>query len=170
MKKLIGLGVVLIGALVGAFYFLGAQSEKFLGVMVVNSDVFDRVIVIPDETAPQVQTYLIFPHGEMHNPYAVGMAHYVEHLAYDVVQAGAACAPMLTYRRPLYLNEAKNDVTFTVSLARKDMQVMTDMTRNLGVATPQADITLDQLKLAETAGYGARDMAAMLAFAKENSK
>ena len=82
MKKLIGLGVVLIGALVSAFYFLDAQSDKFPGVMVENSDVFDRVIVIPDETAPQVQTYLIFPHGEMHNPYAVGMAHYVEHLAY----------------------------------------------------------------------------------------
>lgn len=99
-----------------------------------------------------------------------GAAGIAPDLAYDVVQASAACAPMLTYRRPLYLNEAENDVTFTVSLARKDMQVMTDLARNLGVATPQADITLDQLKLAETAGYGARDMAAMLAFAKENSK
>ena len=83
MQKLITLSIVLIVALVCTFYFLRSPLEKFPGVTIVNADVFDRVMVISDETAAQVQTYLIFPHGEMHNPYAVGLAHYVEHLAYE---------------------------------------------------------------------------------------
>lgn len=91
-------------------------------------------------------------------------------LAYDVIQSSAACPPMLNYRRPLYLDETAHDVSFTVSLARKDMDVMTALAREFGVKTPQSDVTLQQLHAAETAGYGARDMAAMLAYAKEISK
>lgn len=82
--------------------------------------------------------------------------------AFDVIEASAAAAPMLTYRRPLYLNEAANDVTFTVSLARKDMNVTADLAARLGVALPQGRETLARLTDAEAKGYGARDMAAML--------
>ncbi len=90
--------------------------------------------------------------------------------AYDVIQASAACPPMLNYRRPLYLDETAHEVTFTVSLARKDMAVMTGLAREFGIKTPQCDVTLQQLQAAETRGYGARDMAAMLAYAQESSK
>lgn len=82
--------------------------------------------------------------------------------AFDVIEASAAAAPMLTYRRPLYLNEAANDVTFTVSLARKDMNVTADLAARLNVALPQGRETLARLADAEAKGYGARDMAAML--------
>ena len=41
--------------------------------------------------------------------------------AFDVIEASAACAPMLKYRRPLYLDETAHDVTFTVALAEKDI-------------------------------------------------
>ena len=91
-------------------------------------------------------------------------------LAYDVVQSSAACPPMLNYRRSLYLDETAQDVSFTVSLARKDMQVMTALARELGVDTPQSIVTLHQLQAAEKAGYGARDMASMLAYSKEALK
>lgn len=37
--------------------------------------------------------------------------------AFDVIEASAACAPMLKYRRPLYLEESAHEVTFTVALA-----------------------------------------------------
>lgn len=86
--------------------------------------------------------------------------------AFDVIEASAACAPMLKYRRPLYLDEAGNEVTFTVALARKDMEVTAALARHYGTAMPQGHATLQKLYDAEAAGYGARDMAAMLDFMK----
>ncbi len=87
--------------------------------------------------------------------------------AFDVIENSAAAAPMLSYRRPLYLDEAAHEVTFTVSLARKDMEVTAELARELGTAMPQAKTTLDQLRRAEDAGYGGRDMASMLGFMRE---
>ena len=82
--------------------------------------------------------------------------------AFDVIEASAACAPMLKYRRPIYLDEAAHDVTFTVALARKDMEVTVDLARKLGTDMPQGRSTLDILERAESEGYSARDMASIL--------
>ena len=87
--------------------------------------------------------------------------------AFDAIEASAACAPMLKYRRPLYLDEAGHDVTFTVSLARKDMEVTADLAETLGVAMPQGHVTLDKLREAEAQSYSARDMASILTFMRE---
>lgn len=84
--------------------------------------------------------------------------------AFDVIEASAACAPMLKYRRPLYLEEATHDVTFTVALARKDMAVTAALAASLGTPMPQAQVTLAALRQAEAEGYGARDMASMLTY------
>lgn len=89
--------------------------------------------------------------------------------AFDVIEASAACAPMLKYRRPLYLDEAAHEVTFTVSLARKDMEIAAALARKLEVPIPQGTVTLAQLRSAETRGYGARDMAAMLNFMRKDT-
>lgn len=88
--------------------------------------------------------------------------------AFDVIEASAACAPMLKYRRPLYLNEADHKVTFTVSLARKDMEVTAELADRLGTAMPQGKVTLDKLVEAEAAGFGTRDMASMLNFMRKD--
>lgn len=89
--------------------------------------------------------------------------------AFDVIENSAACAPMLRYRRPLYLDEAAHDVTFTVSLARKDMQVTANLAAALGTAMPQGRVTLDTLMQAEAQGYGPRDMAAILTFMRKET-
>jgi 3-hydroxyisobutyrate dehydrogenase-like beta-hydroxyacid dehydrogenase len=91
-------------------------------------------------------------------------------VAYDVIEASAACAPMLKYRRALYLNEASQDVSFTVALARKDMEVMTQLAQKLCVATPQGDVTLDTLKSAEAAGFATRDMASILNYLRKENR
>ena len=88
--------------------------------------------------------------------------------ALDVIEASAACAPMLKYRRPLYLDEAAHDVTFTVALARKDMEVTADLARKLGIDMPQGLSTLEILRLAESDGYAARDMASILNYMREH--
>jgi 3-hydroxyisobutyrate dehydrogenase len=87
--------------------------------------------------------------------------------AFDVIEASAACAPMLKYRRGLYLDESNSEVAFTVALARKDMEVTAALARGYGIAMPQGTATLQKLIEAEAAGYGARDMAAILAFMRE---
>lgn len=84
--------------------------------------------------------------------------------AFEAIEASAACAPMLRYRKPLYLDEAAHDVTFTVALAQKDMRVTADLARKLGVPLPQSRATLDILNEAAGAGYDARDMAAILTY------
>jgi len=87
--------------------------------------------------------------------------------AFDVIEASAAAAPMLSYRRPLYLDEAAHDVTFTVALARKDMEVTAALAERFGVAMPQGRVTLKKLKEAEAAGFATRDMASILSFMRE---
>lgn len=88
--------------------------------------------------------------------------------AFDVIENSAAAAPMLKYRRPLYLDEAAHDVTFTVALARKDMQVTAALAEKFGSAMPQGRVTLDTLLQAEAQGYGDRDMASILSFMRKD--
>ncbi len=87
--------------------------------------------------------------------------------AFEVIEASAAAAPMLSYRKPLYLDETAHDVTFTVALALKDMAVTTALADRLGVAMPQSAVTRDKLAEAANRGYAARDMAAIINFMRE---
>jgi 3-hydroxyisobutyrate dehydrogenase len=91
-------------------------------------------------------------------------------LAFDAIEASAACAPMLKYRRPLYLDEAAHDVTFTVSLALKDMAVTSALAKSLGIAMPQGEITLEKLLDAEAKGFANRDMASILNYMREENR
>jgi 3-hydroxyisobutyrate dehydrogenase-like beta-hydroxyacid dehydrogenase len=88
--------------------------------------------------------------------------------AFDVIEASAACAPMLKYRRPIYLDEAAHDVTFTIALARKDMDVAVALAKSLGVDMPQGLETLRQLQGAEADGFADRDMASMLSYMRKD--
>jgi len=90
--------------------------------------------------------------------------------AFEVIENSAAAAPMLSYRKPLYLDEASHHVTFTVALARKDMEVTAALAETLGTAMPQGKVTLDTLRRAEQAGFGARDMAAMVNFMRKDKE
>jgi 3-hydroxyisobutyrate dehydrogenase len=90
--------------------------------------------------------------------------------AFDVIEASAAAAPMLSYRKPLYLDDASGDVTFTVGLARKDMAVTAALAERLDVALPQGAVTLAQLEEAIAHGYGERDMAAIVPFMEDKTR
>ncbi len=93
-----------------------------------------------------------------------GAAGIPREAAFDVIEASAAAAPMLSYRKPLYLDDGGRDVTFTVALARKDMAVTAALAERLGVPLPQGAVTLAQLEEAIADGHGARDMAAIVPF------
>jgi 3-hydroxyisobutyrate dehydrogenase-like beta-hydroxyacid dehydrogenase len=82
--------------------------------------------------------------------------------AYRAIEGSAAAAPMLGYRKPNYLDEAANPVSFALSLARKDVALAMDLALELGVPMPQTQLNLDQLQAAVAAGFGERDMASII--------
>lgn len=84
--------------------------------------------------------------------------------AYAVIERSAAAAPMLTYRKQHYLDEAGRPVSFALALAGKDLALALELCDELGVAAPQTRVNRAQLEAAERAGFGERDMAAVLAF------
>jgi len=90
--------------------------------------------------------------------------------AYSVFEQSAAAAPMLAYRKPQYLDEGANPVSFALSLASKDVDLALQLARQAGVVMPQTQTNLDQLRQAEQAGFGQRDMAAMLAFLRYHNQ
>jgi 3-hydroxyisobutyrate dehydrogenase-like beta-hydroxyacid dehydrogenase len=85
-------------------------------------------------------------------------------LAYDVLEALAAGAPILSYGREHYLDEANQEVSFTVALAEKNMRLATQLATELGVNAPQAALIRDTLLNARQAGFEARDMASILQY------
>lgn len=88
-------------------------------------------------------------------------------LAYEALESSAACAPMLRYRKPLYLDERAHQVTFTIGLAAKDVDLATRLARSLDVQMPQAELNLGILKQASQNGYANRDMASVISYLKK---
>ena len=86
--------------------------------------------------------------------------------AYRAIEGSAAAAPMVQYRKQLYLDEAANPVSFALALARKDVTLAMELATELGVSMPQTELNLDQLRAAEAAGFGERDMASMVDYVK----
>ncbi len=84
--------------------------------------------------------------------------------AFAVFERSAAAAPMLGYRKPQYLDEGSSPVTFTISLAEKDLREALRLGEELGVAMPQTRLNRDQLSAAERTGLGDHDMAAVLTY------
>jgi len=90
--------------------------------------------------------------------------------AYDAIEESAAVSPMLRFRRPIYLDEPSQEVTFALALARKDMGLALALSEQYNVPMLQSQTTFDVLKRAETKGFGERDMASIINFMrKENT-
>jgi 3-hydroxyisobutyrate dehydrogenase-like beta-hydroxyacid dehydrogenase len=76
----------------------------------------------------------------------------------DVLIKGAAGAPMLAYRRDLYLHPDQVPVTFTVDLARKDLVLAIEQARSTGAPTGLLERTLELMENLVEQGFGERDM------------
>ncbi len=84
--------------------------------------------------------------------------------AFHVIENSAAAAPMLGYRKQNYLDERGTPVSFALSLAKKDVGLAIELARNHGIALPQTALNLAELVNAERAGFGDRDMAAIITY------
>jgi 3-hydroxyisobutyrate dehydrogenase-like beta-hydroxyacid dehydrogenase len=76
----------------------------------------------------------------------------------DVLAAGAAGAPMLTYRREQYLHPDQAPITFTVDLARKDLRLALAQAERTGAPSGQLQRTLELMEDLVTRGFGSEDM------------
>jgi 3-hydroxyisobutyrate dehydrogenase-like beta-hydroxyacid dehydrogenase len=82
-------------------------------------------------------------------------------LAYDVFENSAVGAPMVKYRRDLYVHPETAPVAFAMSLALKDLRLIHDFARSLGTPMPQAEVDLESYGRAIEEGFGDEDMAAL---------
>ena len=79
-------------------------------------------------------------------------------VALDVLARSAAGAPLVSYRKPQYLDPDQAPVMFTLDLARKDIGLALDEARSTGVPMPQLERTMETVEGLIAAGEGKRDM------------
>jgi 3-hydroxyisobutyrate dehydrogenase-like beta-hydroxyacid dehydrogenase len=80
-------------------------------------------------------------------------------LAYDVIAASAAGAPLVAYKREAFVSPETAPVAFSLDLAEKDLRLITAFAASLGIQMPQAETNLELVRAASTDGRGSRDFA-----------
>jgi 3-hydroxyisobutyrate dehydrogenase-like beta-hydroxyacid dehydrogenase len=83
-------------------------------------------------------------------------------LAYDVLTASAVGAPYVGYKRAAFLDPDGTPVAFALDLAAKDLRLIADLARDVGVDLPQAAANLAAIvEAAAESGGGDRDFSAV---------
>ena len=80
---------------------------------------------------------------------------------FDAVEGGALDLPYARLKGPAMIDESFDDVSFAVSLARKDGELVLDAARAAGLRLPAMEGTVERLAQAERDGHAEQDMAAM---------
>jgi len=91
-------------------------------------------------------------------------------LAYDVLTASAAGAPFIGYKRAAFLEPDTTPVAFALDLAAKDLRLITDLAREVGVPMPQAITNLDAITAASVGGRGGRDFSTVADHLRETAR
>jgi 3-hydroxyisobutyrate dehydrogenase-like beta-hydroxyacid dehydrogenase len=89
---------------------------------------------------------------------------------YDLVQAGAGNSRVFELRAPMMVKGKYNDVTMKIDVWDKDMQVIGDHARKIGVPTPMFNATKPIYLKARKSGLGAQDTAAVCAVLEKMAK
>ncbi|MEN9011110.1 MAG: hypothetical protein ABF241_03460 [Yoonia sp.] len=75
--------VMVLGLFVGGYLLFGANLlAPNTEPREVQQNVFKQALVLNNPEIDSAFIHLVFPSGEAQNPYAEGLAHYVEHLAW----------------------------------------------------------------------------------------
>lgn len=89
---------------------------------------------------------------------------------YDLVQAGAGNSRVFELRAPMMVKGKYDDVTMKMDVWDKDMQVIGDHARKIGVRTPMFNATKSIYLKARKSGLGAQDTAAVCAVLEKMAK
>ena len=82
---------------------------------------------------------------------------------FDMVTAGVGNSRVFELRAPMMVKERYDDVTMKVSVWQKDMAVIGEFAKQIGVSTPMFDATVPVYKKAMTSGHAEHDTAAVCA-------
>lgn len=82
-------------------------------------------------------------------------------LAYDVFEHSAVAAPMVAYRHDAFVHPEDTPAAFAMTLAQKDLELITELADQVGAPMPQAEVNLAVARAAVEAGYADDDMAAV---------
>ena len=84
-------------------------------------------------------------------------------LAYDVIAAGAAGAPYVGYKRSAFVDPDATPVAFALDLAAKDLGLIAELAREVGLRMPQAETDLAVIRAASAGGRGGLDFSTVAA-------
>jgi 3-hydroxyisobutyrate dehydrogenase-like beta-hydroxyacid dehydrogenase len=70
-------------------------------------------------------------------------------LAYEVLAASAAGAPMIAYKRANFVEPETTPVAFSLALADKDLRLIRELAEASDTSMPQATVNLDTIQAAE---------------------
>lgn len=90
-------------------------------------------------------------------------------VAYEVFEHSAISAPMVRYRREAFLAPDRTPAAFAMTLARKDLELITGLAATVGVDVEQAEANLSLYGKAIDAGLGARDMADVAVYLRRSA-
>ena len=82
-------------------------------------------------------------------------------MAYEVFASSAVAAPVVQYRRPVFEHPESAAVTFPISLAIKDLDLVLALGSEVGAPLPQTETNLAAMQAAAAAGLGAADIGSM---------
>jgi 3-hydroxyisobutyrate dehydrogenase-like beta-hydroxyacid dehydrogenase len=82
-------------------------------------------------------------------------------VAYDVLAASAAGAPFVGYKRDAFLDPDGTPAAFALDLAAKDLRLIADLARDVGVELPQASANLDSIVATAEVEGGDRDFSSV---------
>ena len=90
--------------------------------------------------------------------------------ALDVIAKSAAGAPLVSYRKPQYLDPDGAPVTFTLELAQKDLGLVLEQAQALGMPMPQLERTREIVEDLIATGEGQRDMGYVVEAARRRRR
>ena len=91
-------------------------------------------------------------------------------LIYDLVAAGAGNSRVFELRAPMMVKGRYDNVTMKIDVWDKDMQVIGDYARKIGVRTPMFDASKPVYLKAMRSGLGTKDTAAVCSVLEKASK
>jgi 3-hydroxyisobutyrate dehydrogenase-like beta-hydroxyacid dehydrogenase len=90
--------------------------------------------------------------------------------AYDVLAASAVGAPYVGYKRAAFLEPDATPVAFALDLAAKDLRLIAELARAVGVPMPQAIANLDAIQAASGGGHGDRDFSTVADYLRRSAR
>lgn len=88
--------------------------------------------------------------------------------AYDVFAGGAAAAPFVLYKRPAFEDPANAELTFTLDLMAKDLDLILAMAKAVGAPMDQAECNREVVEHALTSGFAGRDLSAVAEYLRRS--